>query len=54
MQSWQSSLLGIRALPRDLSEFELQAFFTFGADERRLLNRWVSVSTDTSTVLKYQ
>ena len=37
MQSWQSSLLGIRALPRDLSEFELQAFFTLGADERRLI-----------------
>ena len=37
MQSWQSSFLGIRALPRDLSEFELQAFFSFGADERRLI-----------------
>jgi TnpA family transposase len=37
MQSWQSTFLGIRALPRDLSEFELQAFFTFGADERRLI-----------------
>ena len=37
MQSWRSGFLGIRALPRDLSEFELQAFFTFGADERRLI-----------------
>ncbi len=37
MQSWQSSFLGIRALPRDLSEFELQAFFTFSSDKRRLI-----------------
>ena len=28
---------GIRAIPRDLSDFELQAFFTFTADERRLI-----------------
>ena len=37
MQSWQSTFLGIRAIPRDLSDFELQAFFTFSADERRLI-----------------
>jgi hypothetical protein len=37
MQSWQSTFLGIRALPRDLSAFELQAFFTFDADKRRLI-----------------
>lgn len=27
MPSWPNSFLGIRALPRDLSEFELLAFF---------------------------
>ena len=35
MQSWQRTFLGICAIPRDLSDFELQAFFTFSADERR-------------------
>ena len=38
MQSWQSTFLGIRAIPRDLSDFELQAFFTFSAEERRLID----------------
>jgi hypothetical protein len=28
MQRWQESYLG-REVPRELSEFELQAFFTF-------------------------
>ena len=37
MQRWQSTFLGIRAIPRDLSDFELQAFFTFSDDERRLI-----------------
>ena len=27
MQDWQTSYLGLRDLPRALSEFELQAFF---------------------------
>jgi hypothetical protein len=35
MQSWQSSFLGLRGIPRDLSAFELNAFFTFDAAERR-------------------
>ena len=33
MQGWQTSYLGLRDLPRELSEFELQAFFSFGRDE---------------------
>jgi hypothetical protein len=37
IQSWQSTFLGIRALPHDLSEFERQAFFSFSGDERRLV-----------------
>jgi hypothetical protein len=35
MQSWQSSFLGLRAIPRELSAFELNAFFTFDAAERK-------------------
>ena len=37
MQTWQSSFLGLRAVPRDLSTFELNAFFTFDAAERRAI-----------------
>src|ERR1017187_4924680 len=29
MQGWQTPYLGLRDLPRELSEFELQAFFSF-------------------------
>ena len=44
MQSWQSSFLGLRAIPRDLSAFELHAFFTFDAVERRAID---ACQTDT-------
>lgn len=33
MQRWQSTFLGIRQLPKELSGFELQAFFTFSNAE---------------------
>ena len=34
MQGWQTPYLGLRDIPRDLSGFELQAFFTFSLAER--------------------
>ena len=34
MQGWQTTYLGMRELPRDISGFELQAFFTFSHAER--------------------
>jgi hypothetical protein len=33
MQSWQTTYLGLKDLPRELSSFELQAFFTFSSTE---------------------
>jgi len=36
MQGWQTTYLGMRELPRELSPFELQAFFTFSPAEREL------------------
>src|ERR1035441_10735543 len=39
MQGWQTSYLGLRDLPRELSEFELQAFFSFGRDELEVISR---------------
>ena len=39
MQGWQTSYLGLRDLPRELSGFELQAFFSFGRDELEVIAR---------------
>jgi len=36
MQGWQTTYLGMRELPRVISGFELQAFFTFSQAEREL------------------
>jgi transposase-like protein len=33
MNDWQSTCLESRALPRDLSDFESEAFFTFSESE---------------------
>ena len=38
MQGWQTTYLGMRELPRDISGFELQAFFTFSPAERALID----------------
>ncbi|CAB3802936.1 hypothetical protein LMG28614_05705 [Paraburkholderia ultramafica] len=37
MQGWQTTYLGMRELPREISTFELQAFFTFSPAERELI-----------------
>jgi len=37
MQGWQPTYLGMRELPREISTFELQAFFTFSPAERELI-----------------
>jgi len=34
MQSWHTTYLGLKGLPRELSAFELQTFFTFSRTER--------------------
>lgn len=39
MQEWHGTYLGLREVPRQLSEFELQAFFTFSPDERAVIQR---------------
>ena len=35
MNDWQSTCLGRRSLPRDLSDFEIEAFFTFSDADRQ-------------------
>jgi len=37
MQGRQTTYLGMRELPREISTFELQAFFTFSPAERELI-----------------
>ena len=39
MQVWQTPYLGQREIPRELSQFELQAFFSFSAVEQELIAR---------------
>lgn len=39
MQGWRTPYLGLRDLPRELNQFELQAFFTFSRAERELIER---------------
>ena len=46
MDKWQASFLGLKQLPRELSGFEIQAFFTFGTTER------VSIEARRQTALK--
>jgi TnpA family transposase len=38
MEHWRLAYLGMRRMPRDLSEFELATFFTFSFKERALIN----------------
>ena len=38
MQGWQTAFLGMRELPRNLSDFEMKAFFTFVGAEREAIN----------------
>ena len=38
MQSWHTTYLGLKDLPREFSAFELQAFFTFSRAERAVID----------------
>lgn len=37
MDHWQASFLGLDRLPRELTDFEIEAFFTFTLGERALI-----------------
>ena len=37
MNDWQSTWLGRRYLPRDLSDFEIEALITFTGNEQRVI-----------------
>lgn len=38
MQNWHTTYLGLKDLPRELSTFELQAFFTYSKAEREVID----------------
>ena len=53
MQAWQSVFLGTRELPREISAFELEAFFTFSGAERsplRLTEQFYRDYLEDSTI----
>lgn len=37
MDNWQATFLGLKRLPRELTGFEIKAFFTFTLAERALI-----------------
>jgi hypothetical protein len=37
MDNWQSTFLGLKRLPRELTAFEIEAFFSFARAERELI-----------------
>jgi hypothetical protein len=37
MDNWQSTFLGLKRLSRELTAFEIEAFFTFTRAERQLI-----------------
>ena len=39
MRGWQTSYLGLGHLPREFSDFERQAFFSFGGSDLELIAR---------------
>ena len=39
MNRWQATFLGLKQLPRELSGFEIEAFFTFTVTERELIEK---------------
>jgi hypothetical protein len=38
LNDWQSTYLGRGSLPRDMSGFEMEAFFTYSDSERRVID----------------
>jgi len=37
MDNWQATFLGLKQLPRELTAFEIEAFFTFTLAERQVI-----------------
>jgi hypothetical protein len=39
MNSWQATFFGFKQIPRELTAFEIEAFFTFTATERQVIEQ---------------
>ena len=52
MNDWQSACLGRRSLPRDLSAFEIEAFFNFSDVERRVIEERRSAALKLALALQ--
>jgi hypothetical protein len=54
MEHWPVTYLGIRQIPRELTEFDLATFFTFSAKERALIEaRRGGLCRDNVEKMKY-
>ena len=42
MNPWQATFFGLKQIPRELTAFEIEAFFTFTATERQVIVRYDS------------
>jgi hypothetical protein len=47
MDNWQAAFLGLRQLPRELTTFEIEAFFTFTPAERQVIGVRVAIGRKT-------
>lgn len=52
MEIWHSTFLGRRTLPADLSDYQIQAFFTFGADDLASLKKEFYTKTRTAAAIQ--
>ena len=39
MNPWQATFFGLKQIPRELTAFEIEAFFTFTATERQVIEQ---------------
>ena len=39
MNPWQAIFFGLKQIPRELTAFEIEAFFTFTATERQVIEQ---------------
>ena len=45
MDSWHATFLGRRHLPREITAIEVEVFFQFSAEEARMIEERLSIST---------
>ena len=52
MNPWQATFFGLKQIPRELTAFEIEAFFTFTAAERQVIEQRRRPGTLSSTACR--